>query len=66
MYVFYLTRESKTYFVGEVKDRDCVIVDDIIDSGLRVCNAVAACKAHGMTIREIFFTCDSHDLCISE
>eukprot|EP01053_Blabericola_migrator_P000253 Blabericola_migrator_1__252@NODE_1066_length_5548_cov_131_717570_g316_i1_p2_GENE_NODE_1066_length_5548_cov_131_717570_g316_i1NODE_1066_length_5548_cov_131_717570_g316_i1_p2_ORF_typecomplete_len539_score91_59Pribosyltran_N/PF13793_6/1_8e31Pribosyltran_N/PF13793_6/2_3Pribosyl_synth/PF14572_6/3_1e31Pribosyltran/PF00156_27/2_6e03Pribosyltran/PF00156_27/1_9e08UPRTase/PF14681_6/0_056Rhodanese/PF00581_20/15Rhodanese/PF00581_20/93_NODE_1066_length_5548_cov_131_717570_g316_i19082524 len=46
---------SKTYFVGNVQDRDCVVVDDIIDTGVRVCNAVRACKAAGA--RRIFVYC---------
>eukprot|EP01057_Protomagalhaensia_wolfi_P002198 Protomagalhaensia_wolfi_Nauph_80__2197@NODE_241_length_3070_cov_1977_148136_g181_i0_p1_GENE_NODE_241_length_3070_cov_1977_148136_g181_i0NODE_241_length_3070_cov_1977_148136_g181_i0_p1_ORF_typecomplete_len494_score61_07Pribosyltran_N/PF13793_6/7_6e32Pribosyltran_N/PF13793_6/0_22Pribosyl_synth/PF14572_6/2_6e03Pribosyl_synth/PF14572_6/1_2e30Pribosyltran/PF00156_27/8_8e02Pribosyltran/PF00156_27/8_5e09UPRTase/PF14681_6/0_11_NODE_241_length_3070_cov_1977_148136_g181_i014652946 len=46
---------SKTYFVGNVQDRDCVVVDDIIDTGVRVCNAVRACKAAGA--RRVFVYC---------
>ncbi len=45
--------------IGEVKDKNCVIVDDIIDSGSTLCNAaselknrgansVVACIAHGI------------------
>eukprot|EP01056_Protomagalhaensia_sp_Gyna25_P003938 Protomagalhaensia_sp_Gyna_25__3937@NODE_353_length_3762_cov_303_129734_g272_i0_p1_GENE_NODE_353_length_3762_cov_303_129734_g272_i0NODE_353_length_3762_cov_303_129734_g272_i0_p1_ORF_typecomplete_len521_score53_86Pribosyltran_N/PF13793_6/1_2e31Pribosyltran_N/PF13793_6/0_83Pribosyl_synth/PF14572_6/4e31Pribosyltran/PF00156_27/2_9e03Pribosyltran/PF00156_27/1_8e09UPRTase/PF14681_6/0_033_NODE_353_length_3762_cov_303_129734_g272_i012222784 len=46
---------SRTYFVGNVQDRDCVVVDDIIDTGARVCNAVRACKAAGA--RRVFVYC---------
>ncbi|EZG55171.1 ribose-phosphate pyrophosphokinase [Gregarina niphandrodes] len=33
--------------VGEVRGRDVIIVDDIVDSGHRVCRAARVCKAHG-------------------
>ena len=33
--------------IGEVKDRDCIIVDDIIDTGGTLCKAAAALKERG-------------------
>ena len=33
--------------IGEVKDRDCIIVDDIIDTGGTLCQAAAALKERG-------------------
>lgn len=33
--------------IGEVKDRECIIVDDIIDTGGTLCKAAAALKASG-------------------
>ncbi|MDM8335314.1 ribose-phosphate diphosphokinase [Wolbachia pipientis] len=33
--------------VGEVANKNCVIVDDIIDSGGTLCNAALALKSHG-------------------
>ena len=33
--------------IGEVRDRDCILIDDIIDSGGTLCNAAAALMAAG-------------------
>ena len=33
--------------IGEVQDRDCIIVDDIIDTGGTLCKAAAALKKRG-------------------
>ena len=33
--------------IGEVKDRECIIVDDMIDTGGTLCKAAAALKARG-------------------
>lgn len=33
--------------IGEVKDRDCILVDDIIDTGGTLCKAAAALKERG-------------------
>jgi len=33
--------------IGEVKDRDCIIVDDMIDTGGTLCKAAAALKERG-------------------
>ncbi|MBO6257937.1 MAG: ribose-phosphate pyrophosphokinase [Succinivibrio sp.] len=33
--------------IGDVKDRDCIIVDDIIDTGGTLCKAAAALKERG-------------------
>ncbi|MFV9838995.1 MAG: ribose-phosphate diphosphokinase [Aaplasma endosymbiont of Hyalomma asiaticum] len=35
------------HVVGNVKDRNCLILDDIVDSGGTLCNAAAALKARG-------------------
>ncbi len=33
--------------IGDVKGRNCILLDDIIDSGGTLCNAAAALKEHG-------------------
>ena len=35
--------------IGDVKDRECIIVDDMIDTGGTLCKAAAALKARGAT-----------------
>ena len=35
------------HIIGDVKDRDCIIVDDIIDTASTLCRAVEALKEHG-------------------
>jgi ribose-phosphate pyrophosphokinase len=35
------------HIIGDVKDRDCIIVDDIIDTAGTLCKAVDALKDHG-------------------
>lgn len=35
------------HIIGDVKDRDCIIVDDIIDTAGTLCKAVEALKNHG-------------------
>jgi len=35
------------HVIGDVKDRDCIIVDDIIDTAGTLCNAARAVKDHG-------------------
>lgn len=35
------------HIIGDVKDRDCVIVDDIVDTAGTLCKAAAALKNHG-------------------
>lgn len=35
------------HIIGDVKDRDCVIVDDIVDTAGTLCKAVEALKEHG-------------------
>jgi ribose-phosphate pyrophosphokinase len=35
------------HIIGDVKDRDCIIVDDIVDTAGTLCKAVEALKAHG-------------------
>lgn len=35
------------HIIGDVKDRDCIIVDDIVDTAGTLCKAVDALKEHG-------------------
>jgi ribose-phosphate pyrophosphokinase len=35
------------HIIGDVKDRDCIIIDDIIDTAGTLCKAVDALKEHG-------------------
>ena len=35
------------HIIGDVKDRDCIIVDDMIDTGGTLCKAAEALKEHG-------------------
>nr|WP_282444449.1 ribose-phosphate pyrophosphokinase [Idiomarina sp. ATCH4] len=35
------------HIIGDVKDRDCIIVDDMIDTGGTLCKAAEALKSHG-------------------
>ncbi len=35
------------HIIGDVKDRECIIVDDIIDTAGTLCKAVDALKEHG-------------------
>ncbi|WP_371189126.1 ribose-phosphate pyrophosphokinase [Thalassotalea maritima] len=35
------------HIIGDVKGRDCIIVDDMIDTGGTLCKAAAALKEHG-------------------
>jgi ribose-phosphate pyrophosphokinase len=35
------------HIIGDVKDRDCIIVDDIVDTASTLCKAVEALKEHG-------------------
>ncbi|CUX96606.1 ribose-phosphate pyrophosphokinase [Candidatus Doolittlea endobia] len=35
------------HIIGDVTDRDCVLVDDIIDTGSTLCKAAEALKEHG-------------------
>ena len=35
------------HVIGEVKDKVCIMVDDIVDSGGTLCNAAQALKEHG-------------------
>src|ERR1700722_19867821 len=35
------------HIIGDVKDRDCIIVDDIVDTASTFCRAVEALKEHG-------------------
>ena len=42
--------------IGNVKDKTCIIVDDIIDSGGTIVNAVDALKKNGATEVYVFIT----------
>ena len=35
------------HIIGDVADRDCIIVDDIVDTASTLCRAVEALKDHG-------------------
>ena len=35
------------HIIGDVKDRDCIIIDDIVDTASTLCRAVEALKDHG-------------------
>jgi ribose-phosphate pyrophosphokinase len=35
------------HIIGDVQDRDCIIVDDIVDTASTLCRAVEALKEHG-------------------
>ena len=41
--------------IGDVKDRDCILVDDIVDSAGTLCNAAAALRQQGA--EEVFAYC---------
>lgn len=42
------TNESQVmHIIGDVNDRDCIIVDDMIDTGGTLCKAAEALKKHG-------------------
>jgi ribose-phosphate pyrophosphokinase len=47
------------HLIGEVKDRDCIIVDDLIDTAGTLCNAAAAVKQGGA--RRVI-ACASHGI----
>ena len=42
--------------IGDVKNKTCIIVDDIIDSGGTIINAVDALKKNGASEVYIFIT----------
>ena len=35
------------HIIGDVKGKDCIIVDDLVDTAGTLCNAARALKAHG-------------------
>lgn len=35
------------HIIGDVEDRDCILVDDMVDTAGTLCNAAAALKEHG-------------------
>ena len=42
--------------IGDVQGRDCILVDDIVDSGGTLCNAAAALMAHGAKSVGVYIT----------
>ena len=42
--------------IGEVEGRDCVLIDDIVDSGGTHCNAATALVAHGARSASAYVT----------
>lgn len=44
------------HIIGDVKDRDCIIVDDIADTASTLCRAVEALKEHGASTVSAYIT----------
>lgn len=44
------------HIIGDVKDRDCIIVDDIVDTASTLCRAVEALKNHGASTVAAYVT----------
>ena len=42
--------------IGDVHDRDCIIIDDIVDSGGTLCNGAAALIANGARSASVYVT----------
>ena len=42
--------------IGEVEDRDCILVDDIVDSGGTLCNAAEALISNGARSASVYVT----------
>jgi ribose-phosphate pyrophosphokinase len=42
--------------IGEVQGRDCILVDDIVDSGGTLCNAAEALLKNGATSASVYVT----------
>ena len=42
--------------IGDVRDRDCIIIDDIVDSGGTLCNGAAALIANGARSASVYVT----------
>jgi ribose-phosphate pyrophosphokinase len=42
--------------IGDVKDRDCILIDDIVDSGGTLCNAAEALLANGARSASVYVT----------
>ena len=42
--------------IGDVSDRDCILVDDIVDSGGTLCNAAVALTENGARSASVYCT----------
>jgi ribose-phosphate pyrophosphokinase len=42
--------------IGDVKDRHCIIIDDIVDSGGTLCNAAEALLSNGACSASVYVT----------
>jgi ribose-phosphate pyrophosphokinase len=42
--------------IGDVRDRDCILIDDIVDSGGTLCNGAAALIANGARSASVYVT----------
>lgn len=49
-------RIAKMYLVGDVKDKNVIIVDDMIDTGGTMCEAVKELKNYGAKSVQVFVT----------
>jgi len=49
-------RIAKMYLVGDVKDKNVIIVDDMIDTGGTMCEAVKELKNYGAKDVKVFVT----------
>lgn len=49
-------RTEVMHLIGDVKDRDCIIVDDIVDTGGTLCLAARALKDNGATTVSAYCT----------
>lgn len=47
---------SKMYLVGDVQDKNVIIIDDMVDTGGTMCEAVKELKKYGAKSVEVFAT----------
>jgi ribose-phosphate pyrophosphokinase len=47
---------SKMYLVGDVADKDVIIIDDMLDTGGTMCEAVKELKKYGAKSVDVFVT----------